>query len=203
MAICLYCNGEMTTGGSCTVEALFADGRRFEFARHGTERGMKAFRGLPCGDCGVSWGGLHHPGCDLQRCPVCHGQLISCGCLDDDDVDADAETIWDAPLEPYGVDGNGDAMARGSIGGVEVIVHYSDVPDSDITTLDGIRLTTPVRTLIDIATSTEAGHFEECVVDALERGLFTLDEAWERLDQADMRQHPGADVFRRTLRGLH
>jgi hypothetical protein len=38
-----------------------------------------------CGDCNVVRGGLHHRGCDLERCPRCGGQLISCGCLDGPD----------------------------------------------------------------------------------------------------------------------
>lgn len=33
-----------------------------------------------CGDCGAKWGHYHHPGCDLEECPVCHGQAISCDC---------------------------------------------------------------------------------------------------------------------------
>lgn len=34
-----------------------------------------------CGDCGVLEGQLHVPGCDLERCPVCLAQSISCDCI--------------------------------------------------------------------------------------------------------------------------
>lgn len=33
-----------------------------------------------CGDCGAKPGHIHHFGCDLERCPKCGGQLISCDC---------------------------------------------------------------------------------------------------------------------------
>lgn len=33
-----------------------------------------------CGDCGVREGELHHRGCDMERCPFCGGQLITCNC---------------------------------------------------------------------------------------------------------------------------
>lgn len=34
-----------------------------------------------CGDCGIYPGGLHSPGCDMERCPLCGGQIISCNCI--------------------------------------------------------------------------------------------------------------------------
>ena len=32
-----------------------------------------------CNDCGVGPGRLHHPGCDMERCPDCDNQAIICG----------------------------------------------------------------------------------------------------------------------------
>ena len=40
-----------------------------------------------CHDCGIVHGGKHHPGCDVERCPRCKGQLISCGCLEEQEND--------------------------------------------------------------------------------------------------------------------
>ena len=36
-----------------------------------------------CGDCGVSEGELHELGCDMECCPFCGHQLISCDCCYD------------------------------------------------------------------------------------------------------------------------
>jgi hypothetical protein len=33
-----------------------------------------------CGDCGTKEGQLHILGCDMERCPFCGNQLISCQC---------------------------------------------------------------------------------------------------------------------------
>jgi hypothetical protein len=33
-----------------------------------------------CHDCGAQEGEFHKPGCDMERCPFCGGQLISCEC---------------------------------------------------------------------------------------------------------------------------
>ena len=96
-------------------------------------------------------------------------------------------------------DSNGALTERTWIGGTEVIIHYEDIPDTDITTVHGIRCTTPIRTVIDLATDLEPAELLDMVDDCLRRRLFTLEEAWARLAEPDMLERPGAVILRAAL----
>jgi hypothetical protein len=99
------------------------------------------------------------------------------------------------------VDGNGCLTERTWLGGQEVVVHYDDdIPESDITTVHGIRCTTALRTVIDIATDPDVVDLEVMVRDCLDRRLFTVEAAWARFAQDDMLTRPGAELVRTVLR---
>ena len=46
------------------------------------ERALKPY--VQCHDCGVREGEIHEPGCDMESCPFCGGQLLSCECSYDE-----------------------------------------------------------------------------------------------------------------------
>ena len=96
-------------------------------------------------------------------------------------------------------DSNGVLTARTRIDGMEVIIHYDDVPDSDLTTVRGIPCTTPLRTVIDLAPDLEPDELLRMVDDCLRRRLFTTEEAMARLAQPDMLERPGAVILRSAL----
>ena len=100
-----------------------------------------------------------------------------------------------------GVDSNGCATESVRVGGQTVVVHYDDVPDSDITTVRGIPCTTALRTVIDIAVDLDPSQLHDIVSDCLERHLFTVDEAMASIAQPDMSSRPGARLLRAELAG--
>ena len=79
-AICRECNKDMLLVDSCvevpvkTINGDVLEPIKYNILESNHER---------CHDCGVKLGGYHHRGCDMERCPNCSEQLISCGCWED------------------------------------------------------------------------------------------------------------------------
>ena len=194
MARCSWCGAEMATARSCSVYVFHLDGRRLDLLAYGLEPGWRSGPDR-CGDCGVDRGGWHHPGCDIQRCPACGGQLLSCGCR----FDEDGADPGDRGGEPLGVDGNGCPTEHLRFGASDVVIHFDDIPETDIAVVDGMRCTTALRTLIDLAPELELADLESMMSTSLRRGQFTVEEAWNRLSQSDMVGRPGAEILRAVL----
>jgi hypothetical protein len=68
------------------IQTCRPNGHEVPRVRYGAERDdWGADRG-PCHDCGVIKGEFHVPGCDVERCPVCDGQIGGCECEWPDDL---------------------------------------------------------------------------------------------------------------------
>ena len=81
-ATCEVCQREMLEGGGCVTAAIKIEGQFYERLRYdseteracftevGVSRAVTPMKGdACCHDCGAAIGALHHPGCDLERCP--------------------------------------------------------------------------------------------------------------------------------------
>lgn len=64
------------------IKTISISGTLYKRISFGREKDMPT-RGLPnCGDCGAVQGQLHVPDCDIEQCPKCFGQLVSCDCIE-------------------------------------------------------------------------------------------------------------------------
>jgi predicted amidophosphoribosyltransferase len=74
--------GADTPKGGANPPAIICDGKKYERIKVG-EAGDFYEDGNAdtlCTDCGAKYGQLHRRGCDCEICPVCGGQLLTCGC---------------------------------------------------------------------------------------------------------------------------
>lgn len=88
MAVCTTCDREMMgsvlgcTGAVFEFRGCGSEPVKFNPLRHGQEtRYCEPLGPEPCHDCGAPIGTFHHPGCDMEECPKCLRQAISCDCL--------------------------------------------------------------------------------------------------------------------------
>jgi hypothetical protein len=81
-ATCEVCQQQMVEGGGFVALMITIGGQLYERLRHESEAERACFMeagvnkplmpvtgGFPCHDCGTAIGALHHPGCDMERCP--------------------------------------------------------------------------------------------------------------------------------------
>jgi Protein of unknown function (DUF559)/Transcriptional regulator, AbiEi antitoxin len=77
----------------------------------------------------------------------------------------------------------------------DVVWHESrHLEPSDVTERDGIPVTRPLRTVLDLGMVLDGDRLEELLDDGLRRGWLSLTGVWKRSEQLGGLRRPGADV---------
>jgi len=79
--VCTHCNQRMMPGKSCIKIPIYSMGKLYNTIPYGQDNSMLSDMHVNCPGCGVRYGGYHHPGCYVEKCPVCDKQLFVCDCL--------------------------------------------------------------------------------------------------------------------------
>jgi hypothetical protein len=64
------------------VTQFIINSQGYERIRYGNE--ANPLKQPKCDDCGVPRGSFHLLGCDIEQCPRCGGEAISCDCFYDE-----------------------------------------------------------------------------------------------------------------------
>ena len=78
--------------GDSIQSTVSVGGKKFNRVRYGDEQTDWGADRKPCHDCGVRKGEFHIFGCDVERCPVCGGQVAYCECKFDDELISEKRT---------------------------------------------------------------------------------------------------------------
>ena len=82
----LYLGRRVAKGWPARIEAAQTEtsyvigGATYPRVRYGDESSDWHADQVPCHDCAVVKGQYHVPSCDVEECPVCGGQVLSCDC---------------------------------------------------------------------------------------------------------------------------
>ena len=128
-----------------------------------------------------------------RRAPAALGGA-GMSCTQFDPIHLAVPTSKGTDLDRLPRDRNGYPVERRRMGDQLLVLHYVDIPAEDMSVVDGIPCTTPLRTVIDVATDVDAASLDLMVDDCLGRGMFTEDEALARLARADLLRHPGGPL---------
>lgn len=83
MAQCKYCKKDMLRSNGCSISEVDLKDGTYKRIKYGEEsEKFKLQREGRCSDCGAKKGYYHHFRCDVEQCPRCKRQLLSCDCLE-------------------------------------------------------------------------------------------------------------------------
>lgn len=165
-------------------------------------------------DCGLSMSAMQrrlqsgrwvllHPGIyRLRECPPSWEQSLLAACLwgREGTVASHraAARLWRLGLEEAPVEILAPVSTRPRPG---IVLHRTDsLSRTDMTRTEGVPVTSPTRTLIDLGAVTSTAVVERCLETALRERLTSIWYLAERLDELGKPGRRGAGTLRRVLR---